>query len=558
MRYFLAVLAVCGAGLAQPPVYSMPVGTGQWIDATEYETFHLVVPQPASPTIRQAALAFQNYWKQVTDKKLGVSGTNEGARNIWLGVPGVTEEALDPAELSGISAGGCLVRTYTPPDEYAKMGAGQQLFVVGTDDEGTLNGVYAFFHEVFRLRWLEPGVTSVVRARYTMPQLSLKCAPAFAFRDAALCGAWREGVDEYRRGAHLPGAWTPPPPGRGYFDGWKDAAAGNGGGVEAVEYGNDAGAARIAGEIAVLIGAGPDSPNPELRDRRTAVEWPRGSGQWSLNGVHWLSPRLSAEGEALNRTEESPAAAVIRTANLVAESLRAQFPDVAPKVHVLLPPFLRRPPKSLRPVEGVVVQLSNADADFSRPLGLRSPDPANQSFAEDLRGWRRLGAALWVLDHLCNSRDPLLPFPNLNVIQDNIYLYLQHEVRGLYFDGGMAANPDGVELAALRLYLAARLMWNPDQVVEELVDDFARRYYGPGADAVLEYLRLMTEARLAGGARLALDDDAAWLDDASRERVETLIVEALKVPMDPDVKPRLEALLGSLRHVADVARTSRP
>lgn len=558
MRYFLAVLALCGAGFAQPPVYSMPVGTGQWVEATEYETFHLVVPQPASPVIRQAAQAFQNYWKQVTDKKLTVSGTNEGARNIWLGLPEVAGEVLDPAEFSGISAGGCLVRTYTPPDEYARMGAGQQLFFAGMDDEGTLNGVYAFFHEVFRLRWYEPGVTSVVRARYTMPQLSLKCVPAFAFRDAALCGLWREGVDEYRRGAHLPGAWTPPPPGRGFFDGWNNAAAEAAGGAEEVEYGGGAGAERIAEEIAALIGAGPDSPDPELRDRRAAVEWPRGSNQWSLNGIHWLAPRLSAEGESLNRAEESPAAAIIHTANLVAAALRARFPDAAPGVHVLLPPFLRRPPKSLRPAGGVVVQLSNADADFSSPLGLRSPDPANRAFAEDLRGWRRLGAAVWVLDHLCNARDPLLPFPNFGAIQANIHLYIQHDVRGLYFDGGAAPGPEGVNMAAMRLYLAARLMWNPDQVVEELVDDFARRYYGPGGDAVLECLRLTAEARRAGGARLALDDEAAWFDDATREQAGALVVDALKTPMPPEVKPRLEALLGSLRHVADVARTSRP
>lgn len=545
------VLLAAGQYPGQLPGSESPAAA--WVDATQYEYFRVKLPEAASPELSGAAEVFADYWNRVTGRPLSGKAVEGNLIYVRFGAALASEDLLDPGLLSGLPEDGFIVLTHTPADKFARKGATRQLLFAAPSDGAVLEGVLTFFHQVFGTRWVAPGLTVARPAAMRMPQVNIVRRPPFAFREVGLCALWKDGVGEYRQGAHLTGPVPAVPPGVGYFDAWKTP-----GGTpppadaEPVVYGSDAAVERIAAELTALIAAPPDGGSPGLAARRAAAEWPPGSNQWSLNALAWLRPELNDAARALNTREGCPAACVLQTANGVAAALRARFPDRPPRVHVLLPPFLRKPPATLRSEEGVVVQLSNADADFALPAG--SPqDGANKAFGEDVQGWVRTGAEVWVLDHLCNGRDPALPFPCLEALADSIFFYLQNGVRGVCYAGAAAADPAGVDLAALRMYLAAGILWDPDAIVENMTAEFLRLYYGGAAGAVQEYLDLTAGQRRAGGRRLALDDDGIWLDRAALGPVaDRLARDAAAVP-DPAARARAEALAHAVRRLAETA-----
>jgi len=238
---------------------------------------------------------------------------------------------------------------------------------------------------------------------------------------------------------------------------------------------------------------------------------------------------------------------VLFTANCVAGRLAGLFPDAPPRIHVLLPTALRRPPKTLRPVENVVVQLSALDMDFSRPM----EDGANTAFADDLRGWAKLGGKIWVLDQAANRRDPRLPFPNLHVLPSNALFCAQNGVSGVYALGGASGTEAPADLAEMRGYLWGQVLWNPDIAFDDALREYCDLYYGPAGAAVIECIGMEEDAVKASGKPLRGDDDGAWLDAAAVQRVGEKLESALALPdLPPDMKPRVQAVLASVRRAS--------
>ena len=542
-RLFMA-LALAGAAVAAPAQAPDRNDGRVWIDAGDYEGFHAVTPERPSPLLQTAADAFCRYWKQATHAEITASPVNEGRINVWLGADIVTREMLDPADLEGLSPEGSLVRTYTPGMRYASKGARKQLVIAGTTDAGTLHGVYTFFSQMFGARWLAPGVTLAPSAKFTLRNFELRSDAAVPFREAGVFGQWHgAGAEEFRRGVHLPAAFVPPPPGPDLFraaPGPVPADAAN-----TAEYGSDAGADRLAEALAVLVRAD-GTADADTRARRERAAWPPGTNTWSLNAVDWLAPAGAAECAARDAAEGAPAASLLYTANRVAGRLAELFPDAPPRVHLLLAPAVRRAPKTLRPAEHVIVQLSAEDLDFSRPM----EDPANAAFAGDLRGWSRLGGTLWVADRAVNRRDARLPFPNLHALPANVLFCIQNGVSGVYALGGLAEKEGSADLAELRGYLWAQMLWNPDVPFDDLLREYCDIYYGPAGAAVLSVIGMQEAAVKASGKPLRADDDGAWLDAATLGPMQKELETALALPnLPPDKKPRVEAVLASLNAV---------
>jgi hypothetical protein len=517
-----------------------------WAGAGQYEDFHVVTPENPSPLSQCAADAFCRYWNQATRRTITASTVNSGLINVWLGAKIITEEMVKPGELDGLSPEGCLTRTYTPGPRYAAKGARKQLLIAGTTDQATLHGVYGFFAAAFGARWAAPGVTRVTAAEFTMKNVELRADAAFAFREAGVFGQWRGATaEEFRRGLRLPAAFAPPPPGMDAFAAPLRPAAGEE--ASTAEYGSEAGADRIAEALAVLIRAG-ESAQGETKARRERAAWPPDTNTWSLNALDWMTPVAAAECAQRDAQESSPAASVLFTANRVASRLAELFPDAPPRIHLLLPPALRRPPKTLCPAENVVVQLSALDMDFSRPM----EDRANAAFADDLRGWAKLGGKLWVLDQAANRRDPRLPFPNLHAIPSNVLFCAQNGVSGIYALGGASGADAPADLAEMRAYLWAQVLWNPDIAFDELLREYCDLYYGPAGAAVLERVSMEETAVKASGKPLRGDDDGAWLDTATVQRIGEKLEAVLALPnLPPDMKPRVESVLASVRRTSE-------
>ncbi len=538
----ILLVALQCAAISQTPA----LDSGRaWIDSGDYEYFHVVTPENPSALIQSAADAFCRYWERATRRPVTASAVNDGKLNVWLGAKIITQEMIKPGELDGLSPDGCLIRSYTPGRRYATKGAQKQLLIAGTTDQATLHGVYTFFAAAFGARWVAPGVTRINPAELTMKNVELRSDSTFPFREAGVFGQWHgPDAEEFRRGQHLPAAFTPPPPNMEAFAALLQPAAGVP--SNSAEYGSEAGAERLAEAIASLIRAG-DSADAETKARRERAAWPPGTNTWSLNALDWMVPVATAECADRDAKEGSPAASVLFTANRVAGRLAALFPNAPPRVHLLLPTALRHPPKTLRPVENVVVQLSALDMDFSKTM----EDGANAAFADDLRGWSRLGGKIWVLDQAANRRDPRVPFPNLHVLQANALFCTQNGVSGIYALGGATGADAPADLAELRACLWAQVLWNADIALDDAFREYCDLLYGPAGTAALDCIGLEEAAVKASGKPLRGDDDGTWLDAATAGRIGEKLNTALALPGLPkDMKQRVELLLPPVKQAA--------
>jgi len=68
--------------------------------------------------------------------------------------------------------------------------------------------------------------------------------------------------------------------------------------------------------------------------------------------------------------------------------------------------------------------------------------------------------------------------------------YREHGVTGLFYEGSYPPGGGG-EMAELRAWVLAKLMWNPDLDGKKLVREFIQGVYGPAARYVQEYVDLL-------------------------------------------------------------------
>jgi len=143
----------------------------------------------------------------------------------------------------------------------------------------------------------------------------------------------------------------------------------------------------------------------------------------------------------------------------------------------------------LRP--NVVIRLCDIECCFAHPLA-SGCTPRNQAFVADLQVWSKKCDRLWIRDYTTNYAHYLLPLPNKRLLDDNIRLFAANNVKGV-FEQGTYDTPDS-DLAALKAYLIAKFLWNPQYDEHRATGEFLDAYYGPAAASVGRYLDLIHDA----------------------------------------------------------------
>jgi len=103
------------------------------------------------------------------------------------------------------------------------------------------------------------------------------------------------------------------------------------------------------------------------------------------------------------------------------------------------------------------------------------------------------GVHTYVWDYLANFRDFMIPFPNHRIFAQTARYYARIGVRGVSCQHQFCFAGD---MSELKLWLYAKLLWNPDQDVEALIDTYCHAAYGNSAKFVREYLDVVEHARL--------------------------------------------------------------
>jgi hypothetical protein len=86
------------------------------------------------------------------------------------------------------------------------------------------------------------------------------------------------------------------------------------------------------------------------------------------------------------------------------------------------------------------------------------------------------------------------------VLGPNVKFFVDHNVKGLFEQGAYTSN--GAEMAELRAWVLAKLLWNPALDGRKLIDEFIAGYYGPAGPHIKDYLQITHDAVEASGDHL--------------------------------------------------------
>ena len=223
---------------------------------------------------------------------------------------------------------------------------------------------------------------------------------------------------------------------------------------------------------------------------------------------------------ALDEAEGSPMGSVLNFVNKMAR----RFPDKT--ISTLAYWYTRKLPKTIRPEMNVHIMLCNIEANRGLPI---ETDERSLGSKEELLAWEAVCDNISLWDYCIQFRNLVSPFPNLRVIPQNIRFFLNHNVKMLFSQSNREYEG---EFSALRGYLLAKCMWEPDVDANAVIREFCEGYYGPAAEAILTYIEEIHDAMEAAGGELSifggpLDAKDTWMDEAHYARYNALAEEAL-------------------------------
>ena len=506
---------------------SLPAWGDPWIKG-DYFKLKIVVPETPSPTLSQAAEDFKQLWMLCTGTEIEIGTKMEGEALVWLGPDILPESLVKREELDGLGDEGFIIRSYSPNRRDRQYRVGMHLVISGRNDDATRKGVFEYFDRFLNMRQFTPGERNkIFLDKAGAPEVDLRYVPAFRFREVGYFGLWgkEKGGAEWRDWLRMSPVFQPSF--RRYAG--EPAPQGDGQGIIS------------AGKAAEWIVANRKAKAETLPRGVRTVVWRDDAGEpvtcWTLNRIPGMDPSLDA---AVHGDE-----GVVVALGLAEEVLAGL--DEGDMVRVALPPTCPLPPADRKLDARVVIHLTNAACDFSRPL-LEAHCPENQRFLDALAAWRATGATLFVSDAIASTRSTVAPFPNLNVVRENLYALTQYEVAGVYAECWDFPEAKVAEADRLRGYLMAVLLWNPDRVVEDLVAEFIKHHYGPASGEVAKVFTAYAAALAESGKPLHTDGPPDWLTPAKVREAEQGIAAALKTEMDNKFKTRVSALVNTLEY----------
>ena len=190
----------------------------------------------------------------------------------------------------------------------------------------------------------------------------------------------------------------------------------------------------------------------------------------------------------VDEEEGSHAGTMLRFVNAIADDVKDDYPDAL--IDTFAYQYTRTPPKHVRPLPNVIVRLCSIECCFAHPLD--DPNcPDNTAFAGDIKTWSEICDRLYIWDYTTNFGQYNCVYPNFGVLQRNMQFFVKHNVKGVYEEGNYQAAQCDSEFAALRAYLLARLMMNPDIDYDAEMNGFLKAYYGGGWQYMREFIDLM-------------------------------------------------------------------
>ena len=454
--------------------------------------YAVVVPDGASACIRHSAEEFTNYVAKLTGVELAIVG-----------------RVAEDGKAVRLRAVGGLGR-----DAFRFRTEGRDFLIEGDDDRAVLYGVYDFLENRCGCDWLTSEQEIIPSlARIEVPEgFSLVRKPAFENREHTAADAYNhpDFAAKLKLGGYRTAVWKDihggPP--EVQFDPWlwkchtftailppekhfKDHPE---------WYAEVDGVRKGEGRVQLCL------TNPEVLAKTIEVVKARIRKTYPKYRVFGVS-QSDAQGyctcpkcKALDAREGSHEGTIVAFVNEVAAAVEKEYPDVL--IETLAYMYSRKPPKTMRPRDNVMICLCTDTCDFSKPLKetrFRYRFPGDRegenAFVDDLRAWCAISKHVHIWDYTMNFRFKAHAFPNVYSLKPNLETFLDCGVTEVFEQGG--APSDHQAGMALKAYLIGHLLWDPRQPLEPLLDRFYRGYYGAAAPWMRRYMEELHEVSRA-------------------------------------------------------------
>jgi hypothetical protein len=377
---------------------------------------------------------------------------------------------------------------------------GPDLVIEGSSSRGTMYGVNWLLDRILGVRWLAPDATYVpTRALLKIAALNERHVPRFAYREILSS----EGQDRAFRAhnllngeSHGPSYSASP----AILDSWdhswlaKDGDASLWDLLPRTLYEKTHPEWYAGGQIAMM--------NPDVR--RILAEnivtrlrrLPDYTRVWF--GIHimdWGWDMDPASRTFADRHGGNASAPLLDMVMDVATQVRQVMPGARFAFNAYH--WGIAPPTGMTVPDYILVYPMTIQVDYSTPLNAGR----NDALGKALAGWNAIAPNMFVWDHITNFGGFIQPTPNIYPIGESIkWLASLNHVSGYFAEGSW--NTPGAEFASLRVWMMARLLWDPDQDVHALVAEYCSKYFGAASPYVLAYIELMHTALAKSGDML--------------------------------------------------------
>jgi hypothetical protein len=425
-------------------------------NSSEYK---IVIPAQSTEIENMASEELQKYLFEISNTKLRIVKDSELETpfEILVGRTNRIESKLDS---DALAEDGYIIKTIR-----------EKLIIQGGTNKGTLYGVYTFLDEILGCKMYTPEVMNITKANdIQIPQLSIQEIPIVRYRELHIPSArssqefcdWHKlhhvSVRNKSYGSFVHTFQHLIPPEK-YFRNHP-------------EYFSEINGIRIDNQQVCLTN--PEVYKVVLNELKRQMEIKPDAVVWDISQNDNFGNCTCESCSKSDSIYKSPSGTMIEFVNKFAR----EFPNKT--ISTLAYQYTRKAPVGIKPEPNVMVVLCTIECDRSKPIAENKDDLFNR----DIKEWSALTNNIKIWDYVVQFSSYTDPFPNFHVLQPNIKMFVDHGIQSLFTQGSGDSYSD---LHELKAYVLAKLMWNPDANVDDIINEFLTGFYGNAGPYIRTY-----------------------------------------------------------------------
>ena len=500
----------------------------------------IVIPDPPSDIEKHSAAVLQKYLREISGAELPIVSDQTAAKrnDIYLGK--VNREEINSIDFEKLEEDGFVIQTQN-----------KHLLIAGGTEKGTLYGVYHFLEKHLGCRKYTSKVSFVPRMNSIAVQnIDDEEIPVFKFRTVYYLDAFNQSFREWHgldsngtlgtesdwgSWCHTMGSLVPP---EKYLDSHPEFYSMRKGQRTGELFHNNRSEVCFTHE-GVLTAT--------CENLAARIEKNPSPKYWSVSQMDNAEYCTCPNCQKAYEEQGSTMGTILPFVNKVAQ----QFPEKT--ISTLAYWYSTRPPKHIKPEQNVNIMLCNINSPRHIPI-----QEGDSTFSSDLEAWAHIHDNMIIWDYVVQFANLLAPFPNLRTLQPNLQYLNQNGVVAMFEQ----ANRDvGGEFCELKAYLFSKLLWDPYQDMDAIMEDFLNGYYGAAGKHVRQYIDLMHNSLEENEGRLSIfgspwDNRETFLTEELISTYYQILDKGMEaVKDDPELVFRVRTVKNQLNYaVLDIAK----